>query len=152
MPAPEIDILCDADEQGKHKPYICHILSAATKHIGMEGGEISIRLTNDMVMRDLNYIYRKKNKPTNVLSFPNRPPFWGDIIISCERLSDEAAQQKKTFHAHLAHLLIHGLLHLYGYDHEDDGEAEIMEALEIDILHKLAIANPYLTIYERADT
>lgn len=117
--------------------------------------EISVLLTNDSAIRNLNRDYRGKDKPTNVLSFPleefkvgkykdvEKNIALGDIIFALETIQNEAKEQEKSIISHLCHLAIHGTLHLLGYDHEDDSEAEIMEALEIEILLQLGIESPY---------
>jgi probable rRNA maturation factor len=123
--------------------------------------EISILLTNDKQIQELNKNYRHKDKPTNVLSFPlldgkkikngnlkkldlNRDYLaLGDIVITYETILKEAKEQNKTFQNHLTHLLIHSLLHLIGFDHEKEKDAKIMEELEIKILANLGINNPY---------
>lgn len=104
----------------------------------------SILLTNDDHLQQLNRDFRGKDKPTNVLSFPSvDEEYLGDIAIAYETLAREAEAQEKTFHHHLTHILIHGVLHLQGYDHETDAEAEEMESLEIKILADMGIKNPY---------
>jgi len=112
--------------------------------------EVSIVLTNDATIRELNKNWRKIDKATNVLSFPAanlkklaQSPLLGDIILSYETLAREAGQESKTIEDHYSHLIIHGFLHLLGFDHETETEAEAMEALEIKILAALNIANPY---------
>jgi len=113
--------------------------------------ELSLVFTNDAAIRRLNAHWRHKDKATNVLSFPAFPlaagqppmPLLGDIVISLETVQAEAAAQHKQLDHHLSHLLIHGLLHLLGYDHETAAEAEQMEALERQILAGLAIDDPY---------
>ena len=108
--------------------------------------ELSILLADDATITQMNQQYRGKDRPTNVLSFPSdQPDYLGDIIIALETLQREAAQQGKTLQDHYTHMLIHGALHLQGYDHETDEEAEMMEAREIALLAKLKIANPYET-------
>lgn len=115
--------------------------------------ELAILLVLDQKMQKLNNQFRQKNKPTNVLSFPafesvaknSNYIFLGDMIISYETLVKEAKIQKKSFQNHLTHLILHSILHLIGHDHEDEKMAEIMENLEIKILKKLKIPNPYLT-------
>jgi probable rRNA maturation factor len=112
--------------------------------------EISILLSNDDKLQELNKLYRGKNKPTNVLSFPsNTPPtkgrdvYLGDIAISFNTLYNEAREQNKTFQDHFIHMVVHSILHLLGYDHEKKAEAAIMESLEKKILSSLNIKNPY---------
>jgi probable rRNA maturation factor len=113
---------------------------------------VSILLTNDQQMRSLNNRYRNKDAPTNVLSFPSPENtaraedaghVLGDIALSAQTIIREAAEQSKTVPDHLAHLLVHGLLHLLGYDHDVDDEAAVMEQLEIDILGTMDVPNPY---------
>ncbi len=108
-------------------------------------GELSLAFVSDRRMRELNRDYRHKDKPTNVLSFPSIGPgaVLGDIIIARETTIREAAQSGKSQHDHVTHLIIHGFLHLQGYDHETDQEAETMEGLEIQALSALNIDNPY---------
>ena len=113
-------------------------------------GEIAVLLTNDATIRAMNAQWRGIDKPTNVLSFPavkstiaaDTAPL-GDIAIACETVAREAATESKAFLDHLAHLSIHGYLHLLGFDHEADSEAERMEQLETRILASIGIADPY---------
>ena len=110
-------------------------------------------LTDDARVRELNREWRGQDKATNVLSFPAAQPpgetpqplMLGDIAIAYETTRNEAEAEGKPFQNHLSHLAIHGFLHLLGYDHLDDDEAEEMEGLERDILATLGIADPYLT-------
>ncbi|HZW46105.1 MAG TPA: rRNA maturation RNase YbeY, partial [Microvirga sp.] len=92
----------------------------------------------------LNRDYRGVDKPTNVLSFPQASgPLLGDIVLAYETVRDEAALAGKPFRAHMGHLIVHGFLHLLGFDHEAEGEAEEMEALERAALGRIGIADPY---------
>ncbi len=115
--------------------------------------EIGLFLVNDAEIKELNREYRKIDKPTNVLSFPaldddiiiteDMPFLAGDIIVALETTRKEAEENCQSLEHHFAHLLIHGCLHLAGYDHENDEEAEIMESLETKILAGMGIKNPY---------
>ncbi|MGH1455304.1 MAG: rRNA maturation RNase YbeY [Alphaproteobacteria bacterium] len=113
--------------------------------------EISIVLADNNFVQDLNKNYRGKNKPTNVLSFPqternelNMPALMlGDIIIASQTIKRESQEQEKTFKDHYTHMLVHGCLHLLHYDHTTDEQAEEMESLETEILSSLGIKNPY---------
>jgi probable rRNA maturation factor len=114
-------------------------LAAAKK-----SGAITIRLTDDKALRALNRQFRGKDKPTNVLSFPaDEAGYLGDIAIAYGVAAAEAKREKKRLIDHAAHLALHGTLHLLGYDHETDREAEAMEALEVKLLARLGIADPY---------
>lgn len=112
--------------------------------------ELTIRLVNNKESQQLNNQYRGKDKPTNVLSFPFEVPdgielnLLGDLIICIEVMKQEAQQQNKALFDHWAHLVIHGCLHLLGFDHISDSEALEMESLEITILQKLGIDDPYV--------
>lgn len=119
---------------------------------GLEGlqGEITLRLVDALESRRLNHQYRGKDKPTNVLSFGYDPEFagaaggvMGDLVICAEVVAREAAEQGKPTLAHWAHLVIHGCLHLRGFDHEDPAEADRMEARETAILAELGFPTPY---------
>ena len=113
---------------------------------GEEPVELSILFTDNAAIQRLNAQYRGKDKPTNVLAFPQSSgPLLGDIVLAYETVRDEAALAGKPFRAHMAHLIIHGFLHLLGYDHGREDEAETMEALEREALEKIGIADPYAT-------
>lgn len=111
--------------------------------------ELTIRISDASESQQLNNEYRGKNKPTNVLSFPFEAPpgielpLIGDLIICPEVVLQESVEQEKAFHDHFAHMVIHGCLHLMGYDHIDNEEALEMESLEKQLLAELAIADPY---------
>ena len=121
--------------------------------------EVSVRLTSDDEVHQLNHQYRHKDKPTNVLSFPMVQPdlletvtqnsddgevLLGDIVLAHGVCAREAAERGIGLETHATHLIVHGTLHLLGYDHIDDREAEAMEAIEVDALASLGIADPYL--------
>ena len=117
--------------------------------------EVSVMLTDDAHIQELNRTWRDKDKPTNVLSFPapeqpgqgapgeTGPRHLGDIALAYETLVRESEDESKELAHHFAHLIVHGILHLLGYDHEVEAEAEIMEALEVKALATLGIADPY---------
>ncbi len=112
--------------------------------------DIVIRIVDEAEMTALNESYRQKSGPTNILSFPFQPPpqiesnLLGDLIICAPVIVKEAKQQNKQVLDHWAHIVVHGILHLLGYDHLTDEEAQVMEKLEITILQSLHISNPYL--------
>jgi probable rRNA maturation factor len=111
--------------------------------------ELTLRIVDETESENLNQTYRHKKGPTNVLSFPTELPidvrkhFLGDIVICAPLVQIEANSQSKPLNAHWAHLIIHGILHLLGYNHEHDKEAKIMETLEAKLLKELGFDNPY---------
>lgn len=115
-------------------------------------GQVAIRIVDENESQQLNKIYRHKDKPTNVLSFEMELPdelglpLQGDLVICAPVVEREAMEQNKALHNHWAHMVIHGMLHLQGYDHLDDQQAEEMESLEITLLQQLGMANPYGTV------
>ncbi|MBX9729789.1 MAG: rRNA maturation RNase YbeY [Sphingomonas sp.] len=127
--------------------------------------EISIRLTDDAEVQALNRDYRQKDKPTNVLSFPMIAPdlldtvantddgevLLGDIVLAYGICAAEAQDKGITLHDHATHLIVHGTLHLLGYDHQGQAEAEAMEQIERDVLAALGIADPYLNDHANED-
>jgi probable rRNA maturation factor len=112
-------------------------------------GEVSVVLTDDAAIRTLNRQWRHRDQPTNVLSFPaprsanGRASMLGDIAVAYETTAREAAEEHKPLADHLAHLAVHGFLHLVGYDHDSDEAAEEMERLEAKILARLGVPDPY---------
>ena len=112
--------------------------------------ELVIRIVDEDESRTLNNQFRSKDKPTNVLSFPFEPPpglglnHLGDLVVCAPVVQREAVEQHKPVTAHWAHMVVHGLLHLQGYDHQEEQEASVMEAKEIDILERLGYPNPYV--------
>lgn len=115
----------------------------------VDQAELTIRIVDEEESQTLNATYRQKNKPTNVLSFPfeapieMETPLLGDLVICAPIVEQEALEQNKTLDAHFVHLLLHGCLHLLGYDHIEEAEAIEMESLEIAILAELGFNNPY---------
>ena len=141
--------------------YIAEVITTTSKHLELDKYidyvDFSIVLADDTMIQKLNKDYRNIDKATNVLSFPiedidynhmdelktlNKSSI-GDIITSYDTLLRETVEQNKQFEQHFKHLLIHSILHLFGYDHEEEEEAEIMEALEVRILKELKICSPY---------
>lgn len=132
-------------------------LEASAAETWLKAGEVSLLLTDDDEVQALNAAYRQKDRATNVLSFPGLdlvngkaatpqpavPAVLGDVVMSIDRLLEEAGELSKAPIDHFAHLLVHGTLHLLGYDHEDDARAEMMEAVEGRVLEGLGFAAPY---------
>ncbi len=107
--------------------------------------QVAIKYMTDSEIQNLNNNFRNKDKPTNVLSFPNdEGSYLGDIAISGETILREAQEQDKPDKDHATHMILHGFLHLLGYDHIEDDDAEEMEELEVRLLHEFGIKNPYL--------
>lgn len=152
-----IDVLMEAGDwpaQERLERLAREAVDATLAETGAEAdmpSEISLVFSDDGNIQGLNASWRGKDKPTNVLSFPAfpvrpgdpLPPMLGDIVLALETISREAALEEKPFEHHLSHLIIHGFLHLVGYDHETEGEAEVMEAMERRALARLAIPDPY---------
>ncbi len=157
-PLPRIEVLIEAPEWNRRVRDVAALARrAARAAVAVERSrdpvELCLVLADDRAVRRLNRDWRGKDKPTNVLSFPARDPALkaprgapaplGDVVIAGGVVAREAAEQGKTVAAHLAHLVVHGVLHLLGYDHEIDAEADRMEALETRILRGLGVADPY---------
>ncbi len=163
MPARKVhvDILSEEKDWGKARlgltALVPDVLDLAYRTLPSKPAaplEITVTLTNDAEIKKINREHRGKNKPTNVLSFPlwetleeipvsKDPVPAGDIIIALETMKREALEQGKSLKHHFCHMLVHGFLHLLGYDHMTDSEAEEMETLETKILKKLGIKDPY---------
>jgi len=158
----DLQIVCDEKELPSLAQFQCWVDKAlqsipnkpvtepvTDKVITDEPVELTIRLVNIDESQQLNHQYRHKNKPTNVLSFPFEVPdgiklnLLGDLIICTSVVEQEAKEQNKVLFDHWAHMVIHGCLHLLGYDHINDDDAQEMENLEVSILAGLAIKNPY---------
>ena len=119
---------------------------AAKAALGTAEGDLVVLLTNDEVVHQLNTRFRHKDRPTNVLSFPAAEsafPHLGDVVLAYGVCAAEADDQGKSLADHLTHLVVHGVLHLLGRDHEDEAEAEAMEAEERAVLASLAVSDPY---------
>ncbi|MCX8995787.1 rRNA maturation RNase YbeY [Rhizobiaceae bacterium BDR2-2] len=161
---PELDIQVSVEDAGWPDEPVLEAVSA--RILGMAASylaeneeqpfpehpvEVSLLFTGDEDIRTINAEWRQQDKPTNVLSFPAAPlapgdmpgPMLGDIVIARETVEREAEALEKTFDEHLAHLLVHGFLHLFGYDHMIAEEAEKMEGLETRILASLGLSDPY---------
>ena len=152
---PSIDIVRESplwDEQPDIDTALRSAIAEASVDVSTKDAELAIVLTDDARIRALNRVWRGFDKPTNVLSFSaegrgtghGAPTLLGDIVIAYETAKREALAQDTPFLHHLTHLTVHGFLHLRGYDHEAEDEAEIMERLERQILARLDIADPYV--------
>ena len=135
--------------------YAPHVLETISQIVPFDVSnmDVSLVLADNIFVQNLNKQYRGKDKPTNVLSFPqieaedmhdnHDGESLGDIIVALETLQKEAEEQEKSFQDHFTHMLVHGFLHLCGYDHLEEKQAEEMETLEVRILADLGIRNPY---------
>jgi probable rRNA maturation factor len=132
---------------------------AAWAALAAEGpAELSVALGDDAMVQVLNRQYRGKDRPTNVLSFPaddpgaaGRPRLLGDVVLALETVAREADERSRPFDSHVSHLVVHGVLHLMGHDHETETQAVAMEALESGILAGLGIDDPYRVVEEPAN-
>ena len=135
---------------------VAAIAESVSGRLGEAAGTVALVLADDDLVRDLNRRFRGKDSATNVLSFPDDDGFpsgnsqadthLGDVILAIETLSREAKRDEKSIDDHFTHLVVHGILHLIGYDHETDEDAEEMESLETAILDDLGIADPYADV------
>jgi probable rRNA maturation factor len=156
-----IDIVVDSplwNNEARAEGVLRGALCEAAVVLSTKPAELAIVLTDDSAIRALNRDWRGIDRPTNVLSFPVQgspniatggatgvPVLLGDIVIAYETTTEEARAESKPFCDHLAHLAVHGFLHLLGFDHDSDADAERMEALERSILRRLDIPDPYLS-------
>lgn len=141
-----ISVQCEAADWKRLVPE-CRALAKRYCQAALEGsapGEMTVVLADDALLRDLNHTFRGKDKPTNILSFAGEPPHIGDLVLALETVEREAGEQNKPIDQHLAHLLVHGCLHLLGHDHESPKERGDMEKREIVILKKFGVPNPYV--------
>lgn len=161
MTEPLIDLqIASQDENGlptlaQFSRWVQQALALEAQTADFPATEITVRIVDEAESHELNLTYRGKNKPTNVLSFPFEAPpeidldepyaFIGDLVICRQIVEAEAKEQEKPLEAHWAHLTVHGTLHLLGYDHLTDEEAEEMEGLETQIMQSLGFADPYLS-------
>jgi probable rRNA maturation factor len=152
--APSIDIKVDSplwDREPSAEQTVRGAIAAAASALATTDGEVSVVLTDDAGIKALNRDWRKIDKPTNVLSFPaakiqgaGAAKLLGDIVIAYETLKRECDDESRIFLHHLAHLTVHGFLHLIGYDHQNDSDADKMEGLESRIMSVLKMPDPYL--------
>jgi probable rRNA maturation factor len=142
-----------ADVEGLVRNAASAALGRCAPDLLARAGEVTITLSDDDELQQLNFEHRQKNQPTNVLSFPMMDAgdmlasevdlLLGDVIVAHGVTSREADESRKNISDHLSHLVVHGVLHLLGYDHEDDEDANDMEKLEVEVLKSLNIADPY---------
>ena len=165
LPITEVLVVAECwQSEPNSEAVIQRAVAAAAEIVKSELGEaeLAVMLTDDSGIRTLNNNWRGIDKPTNVLSFPALPPtgavgpddaprMLGDIAIAYETTRKEADDEQKPFDHHLSHLAVHGFLHLIGYDHEKDDDAETMEGLETEILAQLGIPDPYTDRDPHAD-
>jgi len=165
LPISEVLVVADCWQAEPDAETVIHrAIATAAEMVDADIGEteLAIMLTDDAGIRTLNSNWRGIDKPTNVLSFPalqptgaggpdDAPRMLGDIAIAYETTRKEADDEQKPFDHHLSHLAVHGFLHLIGYDHENDDDAEAMETLEAEILAQLGIPNPYADRHPNAD-
>ncbi|RLV60127.1 rRNA maturation RNase YbeY [Parashewanella curva] len=143
----DLQLACDASNLPSQAEFELWASTAIQHHMSV--AELTIRIVEAEESQQLNHQYRNKDKPTNVLSFPFEAPegidlpLLGDLIICADVVKKEAEEQNKPLQAHWAHMVVHGCLHLLGYDHIDDNEAEEMESLETELIESLGFENPY---------
>jgi probable rRNA maturation factor len=151
LPALKIEVIVKSKRWRSNKDaglVMRRAIATAAATLSTPAAELAIVLTDNAAMRLLNRVWRGVDAATNVLSFPNRSvggetALIGDLVLAYETVAAEARQEGKPFAHHLAHLAVHGFLHLLGYDHERERDAAAMERLEREILHRLAIPDPF---------
>jgi len=153
----KIDVRVDSDrwkDARKVKSTVRRAVARAARTLSTTAAELAIVLTDDSAMRLLNRDWRGIDAATNVLSFPTKTAggktHLGDIVLAFETISAEARAEHKPFAHHVAHLAVHGFLHLVGYDHEHDEDAAAMEQVEREILRSLAVPDPYRRAAKRS--
>ncbi|OMH33715.1 rRNA maturation RNase YbeY [Motiliproteus sp. MSK22-1] len=143
----DLQLASDADNLPRKDQLQCWVEKALSGY--RENAEVTIRIVDSAESQSLNASYRGKDKPTNVLSFPFEAPegiqidLLGDLVICAPVVETEAGEQNKSTIDHWAHMVIHGILHLLGFDHIDENDAQEMETLEIQLLSDIGIPNPY---------
>ena len=148
----EVQVACATGAEYPDSDLLESWVAAALVKAKCSGGDLTIRIVDEPEMADLNQRYRGKNSPTNVLSFPFEAveglplDILGDLVICASVVATEAGAQGKPLMDHWAHMVIHGILHLCGFDHQLEREAEQMELLEMSIMADLGIANPYTPV------
>ncbi len=149
-----IEVEIDSEDWTQALPEAAAIVErAAAAALGTVEGDVVVLLADDAAVQDLNARFRDKDRPTNVLSFPAAEsafPHLGDVVLGYAYCAAEATAQGKALSDHLSHLVVHGVLHLLGRDHDDDAEAEEMEAEEREILAELGVSDPYAVEHEGA--
>ena len=145
MPRPRLTVSVQRGTRASDAPSRAQIIQFVRAALTCDA-QITVRIVNEMEGRQLNYHYRHKDYATNVLSFPYQaaPEVQGDLVLCAPVVTREARAQGKASIAHYAHLIVHGLLHLQGYDHEIEAAASLMEAREIEIITGLGFTNPYI--------
>ncbi|MCX8957127.1 rRNA maturation RNase YbeY [Erwinia psidii] len=146
----DLQLACEQPEGLPAESDFRHWLEAVLPQFQAES-EVTVRVVDEAESHQLNHIYRGKDKPTNVLSFPFEAPagielaLLGDLVICRQVVEQEAKEQEKPLLAHWAHMVVHGSLHLLGYDHIEDDEAEEMESIETEIMLALGYNDPYIS-------
>jgi len=150
----DINIINDDEHPIISEEKLLECFTLVSEYLEIVDTSVNVNIVSNNEIQEVNNQYRNKNKPTNIISFPFEKPeglpddimndFLGDIIIAPDVLKSEALEQDKSLENHWCHIFIHGLLHLAGYDHQTDEDAKIMENIEINILNKMNIQNPYI--------